>query len=79
MKEYQCLICNARFSSQNNNAKYCSDLCRVEGSKLKRKQWNKANPNYNIEYSKRYRGLKKEQQTRDLKSQLEKTYGGKFL
>ena len=42
-----------------NSAKYCSDGCKEQGIKFKRKSWEELNPNYNSEAGKVFRGKQK--------------------
>lgn len=39
MKEITCTICGNTFYSESGNAKFCSDECRLEGSKIARRAW----------------------------------------
>lgn len=38
-----CPVCGKAFAAERNNMKYCSPLCRVEGAKTARKQWEQDN------------------------------------
>lgn len=39
----KCVICGAEFTPRNANAKYCGALCREQGRKEYRKQWELEN------------------------------------
>lgn len=39
----KCIICGAEFTPRNANAKYCGALCREQGRKDYRKQWELEN------------------------------------
>lgn len=56
MKKTLCPICGREFEADKPNRRYCSLECRETGRKLKRRQWENENPNYNAEYMRKYRG-----------------------
>jgi len=81
-----CDICGTKFDSKINNAKYCSDPCREEGTKRKREAWKKRNPDYFINASKEHRrkqkAIKEEKRRKHseaIKRIIEQQTGGKFI
>lgn len=82
----KCAVCGGLFDTPSNNAKYCSDGCKEQGIKLKRKAWEELNPNYNSEAGKVFRDKQKarrmerhQQFLKDKAAAIEKMTGGIFL
>lgn len=56
-----CRICGAQFETSRPNKRYCSFICKEAGRKLRRMEWEEANPDYNKEYMRYYRRKEGEQ------------------
>lgn len=54
----KCSICGNLFNNRNDNAKYCSAECKVEGAKRARKTWEAENPGYMKTKMREYRANK---------------------